>query len=442
MIIYQLFLRAFTREGTLREAEKHLPSLAELGVDAVYLCPIVEADGDERMEFRSPRQIASGTGNPKNPYRIGDYFRIDPEYGTEEELASFVGTAHALGLRVMLDLVYYHCGPSSTLAKEHPEYLLPNGEWCFPRLNFDSAALREYLWDNMTYFIKKYDIDGYRCDVGDGVPLDFWAEGIRRCKALRPDFIMLNEGGKPEYLSEFDINYHMPGDFMGSILWNMLRGSGVPGVKEHNKTAASLTNALRIAEEKTPAEKLMLRAFDNHDVTNDALKNLGGRIEKVCLPGAVGAGFVLCFAAVGAPFIYNGYEYCDTNMHSIFANRTYGGDLYGIDRSKKDSAEGKERFAFLQGLCALHHTCPALCSGEETLLENSAPDDLVTLLRTKNSERVLAVISFSDKDCIADIDLPADGMTVLLSKNMSVKAENGRVAVTAGAFGYALVKLQ
>ena len=85
-VIYQLFLRAFTLDGTLKAAEKMLPHLAGLGIDIVYLTPIVEADDDINLEFWSPRQKASGLGNPKNPYRMKDYFKIDPEYGNDADL--------------------------------------------------------------------------------------------------------------------------------------------------------------------------------------------------------------------------------------------------------------------------------------------------------------------------------------------------------------------
>lgn len=111
-VIYQINLRTFTPDGTLRAAERLLPHIAALGADMVYLCPVTLADDDPRPEFWSDRQKQSGLNNPKNIYRVGDYYAVDPEYGTDDDLKSFVRTAHGLGLRVLLDLVYYHCGPS------------------------------------------------------------------------------------------------------------------------------------------------------------------------------------------------------------------------------------------------------------------------------------------------------------------------------------------
>jgi glycosidase len=114
--MYQIALRSFTPEGTLFAAMKRLPSVAELGVTVIYVCPLALADDDPRQEYWSPRQKASGTNNPRNPYRIKDHGRVDPEYGTEADLRDFVAAAHDLNLRVLLDLVYFHCGPTSVLA--------------------------------------------------------------------------------------------------------------------------------------------------------------------------------------------------------------------------------------------------------------------------------------------------------------------------------------
>ena len=79
MVIYQIFLRAMTREGTLRAAEAHLEEIAALGTDVVYLCPVVQADDDENLEYWSERQKKAGFNNPRNPYRMKDYFANDPE---------------------------------------------------------------------------------------------------------------------------------------------------------------------------------------------------------------------------------------------------------------------------------------------------------------------------------------------------------------------------
>ena len=103
--VYQIFLRPFTRAGTLKAGEKLLEHVASLGVGIIQLCPVVLADDDANKDFWSGRQKAFGK-NPKNPYRQKDYFKIDPEYGTPQDLKEFVAKAHSLGLKVVYDIVY------------------------------------------------------------------------------------------------------------------------------------------------------------------------------------------------------------------------------------------------------------------------------------------------------------------------------------------------
>ena len=121
-VMYQIQPRAFTPEGTIKAAEAKLPELAALGVTVVYMCPVTAADNDMREDMWSPRQVKSGFGNPRNPYRTGDYFHVDQEYGTDEDMRSFVKSAHANGIKVLMDIVYLHCGPSARVVRDHPEY--------------------------------------------------------------------------------------------------------------------------------------------------------------------------------------------------------------------------------------------------------------------------------------------------------------------------------
>ncbi|MBQ2707332.1 MAG: hypothetical protein IJF67_03640 [Clostridia bacterium] len=214
-VMYQLFLRPFTPEGTFKAAEAMLPHLASLGVDIIYLCPFFAADTDEDEAGWSDRQRGSNLGQPKNPYRIADYFHVDEEYGTDEDCVNFVAAAHELGMRVIFDLVYFHCGPTAVFLAEHPDYVMLDedgkiavGQWRFPRLNYENRELRDYLIANMKELIERFDVDGYRCDVGDGVPLDFWEEAREAIEPLKDGLMMLNEGHKKEALDKaFELNY-------------------------------------------------------------------------------------------------------------------------------------------------------------------------------------------------------------------------------------------
>lgn len=381
-IIYQVFLRTFTPEGTIRAATRKLSHIASLGVDIVYVVSCCKADGDENREYWSPRQRQSGIDNPRNPYRICDYFRIDEEYGDESDLKEFVDTAHSLGLLVMWDLVYMHCGPSE-FPEKNPDFVCrdENGEliynsYHFPNLDFDNPKLREYLWENMLYWVREFDIDGYRCDVGDEIPLDFWREGRRRIEQIKPKFLMLNEGEKAEYLVDvFDASY----DFLwGKCIRRAVRGE----YSCHDLRCASVGVAA-----KHPDGALVLRAYENHDYTNDSYEN---RLDRIA-PENADAATVINFLLDGVPFLYNGNEFADCRRHSMWR---LGGDEFCMDWSRLDSETGRRRMALVRELCRLRHEERALCYGE-TLWEKT--ENIAKFVRELDREKICVAANFQSQ---------------------------------------------
>lgn len=84
----------------------------------------------------------------------------------------------------------------------------------FINLDFNCQGLREYLWSNMVYYVGEIGADGFRCDVGDAIPNDFWAEGRRRIQAIKPDAVLINEGCEMARLaSTFDACYGISWEF-------------------------------------------------------------------------------------------------------------------------------------------------------------------------------------------------------------------------------------
>jgi glycosidase len=454
-VMYQVYLRAFTPEGTLKAATQKLPELAELGVDIVYLCPIFLQDDDMRQEFWSPRQIASGCNNPKNPYRIKDYYSIDPEYGTEDDLRDFVRVAHSLNLRVLLDIVFLHCGPTAVFIDEHPDFVKRDAEgniqyasWGFPAINFESSALREYLWKNMDYWMRDFDVDGYRCDVSDAVELDFWETARTRLEALKSEVIMLAEGHREEdQLAAFDMNYNFPGAFSIHRVFN--QGKPASSVRELQETQAA----------KYPAGFRFIRYVDNHDIANDrtcGVKRTPGqseeswqsrvtyqgvpqeglppdsRMEKAWGSQAVDAVLALCFAMDGVPLLYNGQEVADAAPHSIYAN-------WPIDWANGDTPTGQARRALCQRLCELRHSESALGEGALTWLDNQAPDSLLSFTRNLAAEQILVLVNLSDRKVESPLDLLATAAFQVLLANGASLAEG---SATLAPFGYFIGKTQ
>lgn len=414
-VMYQIQPRAFTPEGTLPAATKKLPRVADLGVDILYICPVFLSDDDPDQSGWSPRQKASKMNNPKNPYRMKDYYHVDPEYGTDDDLKNFVAEAHRLGMRVMLDMVYLHCGPNAVFLKEHPNFVErdENGEivcasWNFPKINHANPELREYLWQNMEYWAKQFDVDGFRCDVSNAIPLDFWETARERLEKIRPDIGMLAEGTRPaDQLEAFDLDYG----------WGF----------KWDDAAAFRKQWEKMHDERPRGGAKFIRFIDNHDISNDDYDN---RIEKQWGSRRVNAALAAMFTLDGVPFLYNGQEVADTARHSIFGKSP-------IDWANGDTPAGKARYAFCQKLCAMRHAETALTDGEVIWIDNDAPDSVLSFLRRNDDQEVVSVVNLSKDAKTVNLQMPKNSRSsfdTILEDEATVEGSSSTLSL--GVFGY------
>jgi len=152
-VIYELHAGTFTREGTWAAAERDLPRLAALGISLIELMPVAEFAG------------SFGWG-----YDGVDLYAPSRLYGRPDDLRRFVDAAHALGLGVILDVVYNHLGPDGNYLRNFsPDYFTDRytNEWG-DAINFDgesSAGVREFFVCNAGYWIDEFHLDGLRLDA-------------------------------------------------------------------------------------------------------------------------------------------------------------------------------------------------------------------------------------------------------------------------------------
>ena len=429
-IVYQLALRTFTPEGTLQAATKLLPHVASLGVDILYVCPFYVQENDPNTAYWSVRQIASNTGNPKNPYKISDYFHVDEEYGTEQDLKDFAAEAHRLGLLVFYDLVYLHCGRQAVFIEAHPDFVERNEDgsvrvpdrWPFARLNFADRELREYLMQNMELLVSEYGADGFRCDVGDSVPLDFWQEAFSRVKRLNPALLTLNEGVDPRYIDgTFDMGYSFA--FQKRMRQIFAMGADAVGLREMYENERK-----RYGKN----QKKLLRALDNHDTASDVGKE---RNEILMTSRGVDAALVVATTDLGVPFLWNGYELCDDAENCMFSNREHG-KRSAMDWSKGFTAQGKRRLSHVKRLHGLYHTSVALSEGELAFVENSQPSAVISYVRSCAQERILVVVNSKNHPVTADIAEELQGTPLL---RYGARQMGNRVRLLP--YGYLVLKL-
>lgn len=421
--IYQINPRTFSAEGTIKAVTKELPFLAELGFGTMYLCPIFKED--ESLDNWSKRQIKSNTGNPKNPYRMSDYFEIDSEYGTMDDLREFVRESHRLNMKVMLDLVYLHIGPNAPIVKEHPEFVQHNAdgtvrctEWNFPYLNYECEGLREYLYANMVYYIGVIGVDGFRCDVGDSVPHDFWTEGRRRIRTIKPDAILLNEGSKAEFLGVcFDAMY--------SFGWHEAMYRVVSGQSD----VTLLREKWSVLNQKMPDGGAVMRDIDNHDTVTD----WPSRTEVAAGHDGMEAALTVTYLIDGAPMVYCGNELADQKRLNMFANRFFMGDFEVTDREDKTSSHSARRQEVIKRLNALRRESETLARGTTEWLETEHSDKVVCFKRALNGEEITVIANLS-RDTVT-VTVPSAGNAVILESKSTREGDR----FILNPFGYAVL---
>lgn len=406
--IYQIWMRSFTPEGTLKAAAARLPHIANLGAAIVYLSPI---------------HVQSQVGGFSNPYRIKDYYRVDPEYGTEQDLRDYCAAAHRLGLKVLMDIVYYHTAPDSVML-ETPEFYMHKdgqivlGNWRLPRPDFGNPKLRRYLIDNLLHWVRDGGVDGFRCDVSSGIPLDFWEAARAALDQLNPDLIMLAESEAPsELLKAFDVSYA----FSHQRTLQQVFRDGEP--------ASRVRAQWEKARAAFPRGARLVRASDNHDQKR-AIVEFGDRGAR--------AAAVLNFTLDGIPFLYNGQEIGDTVATDHQSHYPLRWELDKVAGQAGSGLVGgqKATVAWYHRLFELRAQEAAISSGEVAWVDNSQPESVITFERRKGNDALLVVINASNRKLQGTVDAP--GAWTPFLANTGDKLESGRYQL--GAFGYIVAR--
>lgn len=400
--IYEIWLDAFSKEGNLRGAIPRLQHVADLGASIVYLGPIAKRSSDPQA----------------SPYSIADYNDIDPEAGTVQDLRDFVAAAHNLHLRVMLDIVYYHTAPDNILMKKDQDFFVKSqdgkivrGFWPQPLPDFSKPQVRKYLEDSLVHWVVDFGVDGFRCDVGGGVPVSFWEEARRALDRVNPEVILLSESDRTDdQLKSFDINYN----FQYYLALRSVLLDGAPASKLRDNWMQMNTTMPRGAR--------LLHYTDNHDWPRAVLQ-FG---EKAAM-----AASILDFTLDGVPFLYNGQEVND-------ATPTSWRKPVPIRWSDEDHEPGKASEAAYQKLFKMRATYPELTSGEVVWINNTQPASVLSFLRKKGDAEILVILNLSNRQVHVTIDLPVMDYyaidNLLTSDKTWFQLYSGRVSADLGAF--------
>lgn len=227
--------------GDLAGLRRQLDSLADLGVTALWITPVVE---------NIPRFV-TGAGFPDwgyHGYWADDFTKLDARFGSEADLKALVEDAHERGIKVLLDVVYNHAGYDSKYLTDPATrhwFRTEQSGTCggddltscvagLPDFKTDLPEVRDYLMKAHLGLAERTGLDGFRIDTFKHVEHDFWQEHRRRVDdQLGEDFYLLGEvwAGSASSLDPWFAGDEMDGgfdfSFQGSAIAFLL-GRGRP----------------------------------------------------------------------------------------------------------------------------------------------------------------------------------------------------------------------
>ena len=319
-VIYSVYLRNHTPEGTFHALISDLDRIKALGTDIIWLLPI------------HPIGEQGKKGSLGCPYANRDYRTVNPAYGTMEDFRHLVDEIHARGMKCIIDVVYNHTSPDSTLTQEHPEFFYRKsdgsmgnhvGDWTdVVDLDYNCRDLWDYQIESLVMWAQI--VDGFRCDVASFVPVEFWCKARQAVEQVRPGAIWLAEtvhsgfgqfsrksglysANDYEMFTAFDMEYDYD---IREVFDRYLKGE---------ITLSHYVDMLNFQECLYPANHIKMRCLENHDQ------------PRICSfvkdPAALENYTAMLYFLKGTTLLYGGQEYCCDHVPSLFEKDVFPRDL-------------------------------------------------------------------------------------------------------------------
>lgn len=353
--------------GNLRGIRERLPYLRQLGVSGIYLTPI----------FLS---------NSNHKYNTFDYYKVDPDFGTEQDLRELVQSAHDLGMRIMLDAVFNHCGTEFFAWKDvcekgrdsqyfdwffinrddfvKDDFSVADGRfytfsfWAgMPKLNTNNPEVQRYFTDLCVHWVGDLDIDGIRFDVGDEISHSFLRRVNAAVKAKKPETFLLGEiwFDSIGWLGGFEYDSVMNYPFTGAVgdFW-----------RDREMTARDFMHRLNFCRSLYPRQinEAIFSFLDTHDTARvrESCQNQDEMLQKLAI----------LLTMAGTPCLYYGTEIAMKGTHTPYNRSTMPWDE--IDAGKFDRFKSK-----VGALVHVRNTQPDLRRDEMTFFFDESLPRLV-----------------------------------------------------------------
>lgn len=363
-------------KGDLRGIINHLDHLQELGVDIIYMTPI----------FHSPSS---------HKYNTVDYYKIDPSFGTEEEIKELVEKAHALGMYVIMDAVFNHTGTDffafqDVLEKQADS---PYVNWYYidsfpldmqwgkkpnfktfsyfpgmPKLNLQNDEVAEYCIGVGRYWMERCHIDGWRLDVGDEVSHKFWRRFRKAMKEVNPEALIVGEV------------WHHAEDFLDGEEWDTVMNYPFCFAVENLVAKESITVSQFLGQMgylegnlHSKIYPLLWNLVDSHDFSRFMY-----RCEENVERFKLGAALQLLWP--GMPFIYYGDEYGMTGGADPDCRRGMVWD---------EKYQNQDVYQWYRKLIELRKSYPSLAEGRTTDVFCDDAQGVFAITKVKEEQEII-----------------------------------------------------
>ncbi len=376
--------------GDIKGITEKLDYIKGLGCNTVYLTPVFKSVSNHK-------------------YDISDYFSVDSQFGSNDDLRELIDEAHARNMKIILDAVFNHCSENihqfrDVLEKGRSspyfDWFIINGDgvngerdnyemfaYCkyMPKLNTSNEEVQEFLIRTGCYYIEEYHIDGWRLDVSDEVSHDFWRAFRKAVKKINKNVVLIGENWHDAYTN--------------------LRGEQYDSIMNYSFTKACLdyfafgtSDAMHFAwklneilmRNSDTVNNMMLNLLDSHD-THRFFSEVDENKFKMK------AALALLFLFPGTPCIYYGTEILMPGGYEPDCRRCMDWEKAG------NSAEYFEISEFMRKLSLLR-TDYGLPDGRTAIyaengifiLEKTMQDNVIKLLinNTDNAESGIEPYSF------------------------------------------------
>ncbi len=403
-IIYSIFVRDHTEEGTFLSVIGDLDRIRALGTDIIWFLPI------------HPIGIKEKKGSLGCPYANRDYRSTNPAYGSMEDFRKLAEEIHARGMKVMIDVVYNHTSPDALLLQEHPEFYYRDaegrtgnkiGDWAdVIDLDYSCRALWDYQIESLCMWAQI--VDGFRCDVASFVPVEFWKEARKAVSKVKPDCVWLAEtvhlafgnyarssgfysSRDSEAFEAFDIEYQYD---IWECFERFLRGEA---------QLSAWTELLDFQEAVYPENYNKLRYLENHDQPR-----IRGRVRT---ESDLENYTAMLYFLKGTTLLYAGQEFSCTHKPSLFEREVIRRD-------------GKDISPYLQKLAEIKKT---VFSPEDSF--TAAADDahqIAVMERSGHGRKTIGIFSLCSKSAAVKAVVP-DGVYRNLLDGKPVEVSDGSV---------------